>query len=135
MDNKIVDITEKELAGMKNIALKYGFKFVRTSDGAELMAKNTDRCWIPWIRYTIIKGDENKVTLIGNTDNLNLWLYDTRPDLTPELLVEFVRALNKTFGWNNTNEGYKLSQLIDPEDWQEIADISDAYSDKRYTGK
>lgn len=45
-------------------------------------------------------------------------------------IVEFVKDLNEALGL----EGDKIlvKELIDPEDWQEIADMSNAYEDLRY---
>ena len=68
-------------------------------------------------------------SITGNTDQCNLWFYDTRPDLTPEKLIEFVKDLNEAL---EPDEPILLKTLIDPEDWQEIAEVRDASNDERY---
>lgn len=93
-----------------------------------LCAKNTDKEWAEWIIYN---KDDNSVSVIGNTDHMNFWFYDTRKDLTPEKIIDFVNELNEVF--EKTEYEIPLRTLIDPEDWQEIANIEDAYTDSRYT--
>ena len=47
----------------------------------------------------------------------------------------FVRELNAVFGLS-AEQQFRFRDLIDPEDWQEIAQVPDAYQDSRYlTGK
>ena len=105
---------------------KYDFKTELTKYGACLYAKNTDGEDCPWIKYN---EHVNTFSIKGNTDHLNLWFYDTRPDLTPEKLISFIKDLNWAL---EPNEPILLKDLIDPEDWQEIADVRDAYDDGRY---
>lgn len=129
---------------LKQIAEKYNFRYEenykvdwnkkRDKNNADvfiplteaLLSKNTDGEDTVWI-YRI----DNTVFCIGNTDNLNLWLSDTRKDLTADRLVEFVKDLND---WSE-NYGWSISTriIIDAEDWQEIAGVCDAYEDKRYS--
>lgn len=108
------------------VGQKYDFRTELTKYGACLYAKNTDGEAYPWIRY-----DEkyNTFSIEGNTDNCNLWFCDTRPDLTPEKLISFIKDLNWAL---EPDEPILLKTLVDPEDWQEIADIRDAYKDERY---
>lgn len=129
---------------LKQIAEKYNFRYEenykvdwnkkRDENNADvfiplteaLLAKNTDGEDTVWI-YRI----DNTVFCLGNTDNLNIWLSDTRKDLTAMRLVEFVKDLNdwsKNYGWS-----IPTRIIIDPEDWQEIAGVCDAYEDKRYS--
>ena len=61
---------------------------------------------------------------------LNIHISDTRKDLTAEKLVVFSNELNAwagEYGWS-----IPLHVIVDPEDWQEIANIPDAYQDIRY---
>ena len=106
---------------------KYGFRTEFTKYGACIYAKNTDGEDYPWIKY-----DEalDLFSITGNTDQCNLWFYDTRPDLTPDKLIEFTKDLNWAL---EPNEPILLQTLIDPEDWQGIANVHDAYEDERYT--
>ena len=46
-------------------------------------------------------------------------------------IVEFVKDLNEAL--NIEGDKILVKELIDPEDWQEIADIRNAYEDLRYT--
>ena len=108
------------------VGQKYDFRTELTKYGACLYARNTDGEYSPWIKYNM---KEDTFSIIGNTDQCNFWLYDTRPDLTPEKIIEFVKDLNWTL---EPDEPILLKTLIDPEDWQEIADVRDAYEDERY---
>lgn len=113
---------------LKQIAETYGFRYQEMKFGKGrsqfLLAKNDEYRWVPWLRL-----DPNgNLIIFGNTDVLNLWFYDTRPDLTPEVLINFVRDLSEMVG-----KTIPMDYLIDPEDWQEIADVNDASKDPRYT--
>ena len=134
---------EEIIMTLKQIAEKYNFRYEknykvdwnkkRDENNADvfiplteaLLAKNTDGKDTVWI-YRI----DNSVFCLGNTDNLNLWLSDTRKDLTVDKLVEFIKDLNdwsENYGWS-----IPTRVIIDTEDWQEIAGICDAYEDERY---
>ena len=104
----------------------YDFRTELTKYGGAIYAKNTDGEDVVWIKY-ITETDE--VFICGNTDNCNLWFCDTRSDLTPEKLISFVKDLNEAL---KMEEPILLRHLIDPEDWQEIADVRDASKDERY---
>lgn len=112
---------------LEQLAKSYGFGFHKTNMTETLMSKNTDGEWIKWIKHSIAN---EKVEVKGNTDNLNLWLSETRPDLSPERIVAFVEDLNKCLC---IEPPIALKEIIDPEDWQSIAGIDDAYEDIRYT--
>lgn len=111
----------------KELAKKYKFKIVENGNDLSLCAKNTDKEWSEWIIYNT---KNNKIMLIGNTDQCNFWFCNTRKDLTPERLIEFKNDLN--FILNKIDYEIELKTMIDPEDWQEIAGIRDAYDDPRY---
>ena len=113
--------------GLSKIADKHGFKATKTTSTLNVMARNTDGDWIFWIKY-----DYSKDTLyFGDTDYLNIWLCDTRPDLTDKQIIDFIQELNNAYGFKG-DEKIKVKELISPEDWQEIAKVSDASNDKRY---
>lgn len=114
---------------LKNICRKYKFKYLENSESEiSLCAKNTDKEWTEWIKLNL---KEKEIVLIGNTDQCNLWFYDTRKDMTPEKIHSFVADLNNIL--REFNDSYiPLKTLIDPEDWQEIAQVKNAYEDDRY---
>lgn len=111
----------------KELVSKYKFKVIENGDELALCAKNTDREWAEWIIYNI---KNNQIMLMGDTDQLNFWFYNTRKDLTPERLIDFKNDLN--FILNKIDYEIDLKTMIDPEDWQEIAGIGNAYDDPRY---
>ena len=112
---------------LKFVAEKYGFMARSLGNTTALFCKDTDGHNRKWITY-----DQKKdcYTIVGNTDHLNLWLYETRPDLTPERIIQFVKDLNAVL--ETEEEPILLRNLIDPEDWQEITGIPDADEDDRY---
>lgn len=122
-----------KLNDMVKIAEKYGFRAkiingykhwnndLNTDNhrSVQISAKNTDNRLVTWFLW-----DSVRDVLYGdNTDQCNIWLCNTRPDLTPEQLISFFTELC---------ERAALKTLVDPEDWQEIADVRDAYEDERY---
>ena len=119
----------------KKLAKKYDFTTTErinlekentiTLEAVDTRGEKTD-----WIRYNITT---DTVSLIGNTDHINIWLYKTRPDLTPERVITFVDELSDIFRLSSCKKQL-MRTLIDPEDWQEIANIHDAYQDIRYGG-
>lgn len=118
--------TNRTLTNFLIVGQKYEFRTELTKYGACLYAKNTDGEDYPWIKYVT---SSDLFSIAGNTDQCNLWFCDTRPDLTPEKIIEFVKDLNEAL---EPDEPILLKNLIDPEDWQEIAEVRDAYEDKRY---
>ena len=66
----------------------------------------------------------------NNTDCLNIWLCDTRKDLTADALLHFFREIYISL---NIVDDTILKTYVDPEDWREIAHVQDAYDDIRYT--
>jgi len=124
-----VSLDERDVVqDFKDLAKKYGFSVVQDGSCFKLCAKNTDNEWTRWIGFY---PKEDKVSFFGNTDFLNIWLSNTRKDFTPEKCMQFVNDLNDLFELTGENR-FVISELIDPEDWQEIADVRDAYEDPRY---
>lgn len=117
----------KYIENMKKLAERYGFSIAETDVGADLICKNTDGKDFHWIKLNV---NTDTVTLVGNTDQCNLWFGETRPDLTTDRIVEFVKDLNAALEMETP---FKLRDLIDGEDWQEIADICDASKDERWS--
>lgn len=112
------------------LGAEFGFHMVERNNIYCLCATDTDGHSYPWIKYNAY---DNEVFYQGNTDVCNLWLHVTRPDLTPERILEFVEGLNRVFFEGNDYESFWVNELIDPEDWQEIAGINDANEDERYS--
>lgn len=112
----------------QELAEKYGFEAEQNDFMISLGAKNTDGEWTPWIRYNY---HFEEVLICGETDTLNIWLSETRPDMTPEKCVAFVDELNKLFDFHGSDT-IIIRDLIDPEDWQEIANVPDASEDERF---
>lgn len=119
---------------LADVAEQFGFKSRYTNNKSiDIRAKNTDGRWCTW--FTIFIDSEGARMISGsNTDQCNIWLHETRPDMTPERCIEFFEELSQTMGLYGEDK-LKLSTWIDPEDWQEIAGVHDAYGDERYTGK
>jgi hypothetical protein len=118
--------TNRTLTNFLVVGQKYEFRTELTKYGACIYAKNTDGEDYPWIKYVT---SSDLFSIAGNTDQCNLWFYDTRPDLTPDKLIEFIKDLNEAL---EPDEPILLKTLIDPEDWQEIANVQNAYNDGRY---
>lgn len=123
---------EPTMSLVADLAREYGFSAHRLGNTVALYAKNTDGQWTTWFSITVREDGEGLIRG-SNTDQSNIWLHQTRPDMTPERCVEFFQHLNDTLGL--FGEGaIKLCSWIDPEDWQEIAGVNDAHEDPRYTG-
>lgn len=99
-------------------AEKYGFEARMDGQEAKVYAKNTDGRKVLWFVYNK-KSDSFRG---ANTDCLNIWLHETRPDLKAEDLLDMFAKM-----------GASLQIYVDPEDWQEIAGVTDAGKDLRYT--
>ncbi len=118
------ELTEK----FKTLADNYGFLTKETQDRTSLYAQNTDGQWTKWISYS---PELDLISTHGNTDHLNIWLYETRKDFTPEKCIQFITDLNTLFELADP-DCFRMSELIDPEDWQALADVRDAHKDERY---
>lgn len=92
-------------------------------------AKNTDGEWTRWFGYD---SSTDTPFVYGNTDQLNIWLCDTRPGISAEEVIQFIEELNLLLR-RPDNDRFSVSDLVDPEDWQVIADVPDAFDDERYT--
>lgn len=116
-----------------DIAKSYGFRSKCSRYTATIVSRNTEGRWVDWFSITI--KEDGLVHIRGNnTDQCNIWLYETRPDMTPERCMEFFKRLSDTMGLLG-EDGIEIRTWIDPEDWQEIAGVRDAYEDERYAGK
>lgn len=111
----------------KEIAKKFDFKLKEDNKCVCICAKDTNNKWIDWIKYDF---QDSKIKITGNTDQCNLWFCDIRKDMTPELIFDFVARLNETL--RKVDTYVTIKTLIDPEDWQVIANVKDAYEDDRY---
>ena len=123
----------KTVSNFKRLIEKYDFTLGEGNNNRKgkyvsLEATTTDGGKISWLKYY---PENDTIQLIGNTDQCNIWFCDTRKDFTPEKITEFVKELNDVFEFNG-EEVFTIKELIDPEDWQVIAGIYNAYEDKRY---
>lgn len=113
---------------LQDICNEYEFKYKKLANQEiALCAKNTNNKWQEWIKFDL---DKRNISIIGNTDNCNIWFCDTRKDMNPTKITSFVGKLNHLFRRFNTS--VKIKTLIDPEDWQQIAGVEDAYEDNYY---
>lgn len=124
------EIQTKVINKIQEFCWKYNFKNKVNQNKSSILAKNTDKKYEEWIFYDL---DKENFTLIGNTDQMNLWFCETRKDLTPDKLLELTKDLNEIL--KEYDLSVKISTLVDPEDWQEIANVNDAYEDERYNSK
>lgn len=128
-NNKQISLDLNDFEDLILSSSKYHFPIELYNDELSIMAKNTDNNLVKWLSIKKID-DFYTATIYGNTDNLNIWLYDTRKDLTPDNIIDFIKSVNKS----TLKVGIKLPlrNLIGPEDWQEIANVRDAYLDDLY---
>lgn len=114
--------------GFREIADRYDFKVRLSNDGISLLAKDVFNEWKEWIVYDL----NDWIEINGNTDQMNLWFCETKKDFTAETIVELVKDLNEKLFYK-LNDFVELKELIDPEDWQVIANVENAYEDSRYS--
>ena len=124
----------KTVNKFKELIEKYDFTTREgvTLDGEKyvsLEATTISNNKIDWLKYY---PEKDTIQLIGNTDQCSIWFCDTRKDFTPEKISEFVKDLNSVFSLNGEDNMFTIREIIDPEDWQEIAGTHDAYEDERY---
>ena len=120
-----------ETRQFKKLARKYRFKYRATENQFVFVANNTDgepTDWITLDKTNLMFHHTWHLSTAGKTDQNNLWFYQTRKDLTPKKIVSFIKSLSLLLNYN-----LKVYMLIDPEDWQQIAKMNDAYDDVRYT--
>ena len=117
--------------GFKEIAEKYDFKVSTDKNRVSLLACDISNEWREWIVYDL----NGWIEILGNTDQMNIWFCDTHKDFTTETVVALVNDLNEKI-FNKLDEytklDVKLKDFIDPEDWQVIANVQNAYEDSRY---
>lgn len=124
----------KTVSNFKRLIEKYDFAIGEGDNNkrgyyVSLEATTTDKGRTEWLKYY---PECDTIQLMGNTDQCSIWFYDTRKDFTPEKISEFVKDLNSVFSLNDEDNMLTIREIIDPEDWQEIANIHDAYEDERY---
>lgn len=120
------------LENIKKLADIYGFTIReykhKNNNCVAIEAMTIDNTKIDWIRCNL---STNMAYVVGDTDQCNIWFHRTRPDLKPGMIIDFVKDLNQALELGEN--GFLLEELIDPEDWQEIAGVHDAYNDTLYT--
>lgn len=112
------------IKAFKEVGDKYGFPVIEKGNYIVMKAGNTDGKLTEWIKYT---PKSDMISITGNTDNMNIWLHETRPDMTANKCIQFVRELSNALDYI-----LRVKDLVDPEDWQEIANVDDAMEDIRY---
>ena len=122
---------------LKEICSKYKFKtrFSGMNDNffCEIYSKNTDGEDTLWFDIQLSDHDsadgnlfEPKIKIYGNTDQNNIWLSETRKDLSLEDIIDFCKHVTgicdcilTTKSTTNDNEIY-IHSLVDLEDLQEM---------------
>lgn len=136
----------------KELCDKYGFKtrFAGINDNfyCEVYAKNTDGKDVIWFEIQLSNHDsaegipfEPIITIYGNTDQKNIWLCDTRKDLSLENIIDFCKAISEicnckltTTPSTKNNEIY-IHRLVDIEDLQEIKGFKSLDDISQYINK
>lgn len=130
--------TEKNAGDkIKEICDRYNFKtrFSGQNDNfyCEVYARNTDGKDVIWFDIQLSNHDSAYgipfgpiLKIYGNTDQSNIWLCDTRKDLSLENIVDFCKTITEICNLKLTivptikdNEIY-IHRLVDIEDLQEI---------------
>ena len=86
IERDFVDEGVSETRPFKKLARKYGFKYRATENQFVFVANNTDgepTDWITLDKSNLMFHHTWHLSCRGNTDQLNLWFYQTRKDLTP----------------------------------------------------
>lgn len=141
-DNLLPELEKKVIqnngnAGLliKQICDKYNFKTMLSIENDnlyyEVYAKNTDNKDVLWFAIQLSDHVSYEPILIiyGNTDQNNIWLCDTRKDLTLNNIVDFCKNVCDichckltVSPFTKENEVY-IHRLVDIEDLQEIKDF------------
>lgn len=110
-DNKIIESNFNELENklqvvnyyinkqikeeLKEICNEYEFQYKELSNKKLAMyAKDIDKKWQEWIKLDL---DKRNISVIGNTDQCNIWFCDTRKDMNPTKITSLVAKLNNLF--------------------------------------
>ncbi|MBQ6403342.1 MAG: hypothetical protein IJJ43_06265 [Oscillospiraceae bacterium] len=107
------DMISEKLA---SLAARYGFKFhypTHEHNYFALYSKNIDGEYELWIFHY---EDKDYIEVAGNTDQLNIWLSETRSDLTMEQVCDFVAELSKI---GNRRLVYNWAEMHSEEDWKQ----------------
>lgn len=126
---------------IKDLCDKYNFKtkFSGLNDNffCNVYAKNTDGNYVFWFDVQLSNHDaanglpfEPIITLRGNTDQNNIWLHETRKDLSLYDVLDFCIKISEichckllTHYTDKPNE-INIHRLVDIEDLQEFKDFS-----------
>ena len=121
-DNMVlISMDERRMTGFEWIVIKaseeLGFETELEEGQITVLARDTDGDMTEWFYWD---RKSRKFVVNGNTDNLNIWLCETT-SLTADELVKYFKTLRVS-----------MREFVGPEDWQEIAGVSDASEDERY---
>ncbi len=135
LEEKVTQNNEKAGLLVKQICDKYNFKAILSVENGnlyyEVYAKNTDNKDVLWFAIQLSNHVSYEPILIiyGNTDQNNIWLCETRKDLTLNNIVDFCKKVCDICHCKLTispltkeNEVY-IHRLVDIEDLQEIKDF------------
>lgn len=138
----MIENMTKELvfSTLNSLCDKYNFKLknagINDNFYYEVYAKNTDGKDVIWFDIQVSNHDsaygklfEPILTVYGNTDQNNIWLSDTRKDLTLKDVIYFCNKIASlcncklvTHSTDNSKEIY-IHHLVDLEDLQEFKDF------------
>ena len=126
---------------LNSLCNKYNFKLksagLNDNFYYEVYAKNTDGKDVIWFDIQVSKHESSDgkffepiLTVYGNTDQNNIWLSDTRKDLTLKDVIYFCNKIASlcnsklvSHSTDNQNELY-IHHLVDLEDLQEFKDFT-----------
>ena len=134
---------------IKELCEKYNFKskFSGINDNfyCEVYAKNTDGYDALWFAIQLANHDSNNglpfvpiITIYGNTDQNNIWLCDTRKDLSVYDVLDFCKEISNicncklTAEYSNKKDEIYIHHLVDIEDLQELGGYKSLEDVKRY---
>lgn len=148
-DKKLNNNDKSSSTFLKEFFDKYKFKtrFAGQNDNfyCEVYAKNTDGKDVIWFEIQLSDHDaaygnpfEPLLKIYGNTDQNNIWLHETRKDLSLENVLDFCMGISEicncklvTNHTNNQNE-LNIHHLVDLEDLQEFKDYKSLDDVKKY---
>lgn len=134
---------------IKELCDKYNFKiketYIKDNFYYEIQAKNTDGKFVTWFDIQISNHDssldapfEPLLTIWGNTDQNNIWLHETRKDLSLQDVLDFCIRISEichckllTHYTDKSNE-INIHRLVDIEDLQEFPEFSSLEDVEKY---
>lgn len=137
---------------IKELCDKYKFKTIfsgiNDNFSCEVHSNNTDGNDVIWFEIQLSNHDSSNgkpfepvLTIYGNTDQSNIWLCDTRKDLSLKNIIDFCKSITEicnlkltTVPTTKDNEIY-IHRLVDIEDLQEIKGFNSLEEINSYLNK